>query len=293
MAEIFLDPFAADFMRRALAAGLLAAVTCSLVGTWVVLRGLSFMGDALAHGVLPGIAAAYVIGGGSDLATTLGAIVAAVVVIVGVNLVQQRTPLPEDTGIGLLFVGMLALGVMILSSGAGDAYFGDLLGVLFGAPLGVSTSAIIVQGGAALLAVVAVTLCYRLFLVLSFDERQAQLLGLRPRLARILLLALVAAAVVSSYRTVGNLLVFALLIAPPASASLLARRVPVMMAVAVAIGMASVYVGLLASYHLDLAAGAAMASTATGVFFLLLAATETTTALARRRGADMARGTAG
>lgn len=279
MAELLLDPFDAAFMQRALVAGLLAAVTCSLVGTWVVLRGLSFMGDALAHGVLPGIAVAYVLVGSGGLGTTVGAAVAAVLVIAGVNVVHRRTPLPEDTGIGLLFVGMLALGVMIISRGAGNAYFGDLLNFLFGAPLGVSIDAIAVQAAAAVVALAGAVLGYRAFLAMSVDERKAQLLGLNPRIARIALLALIAAAVVSSYRTVGNLLVFGLLIAPPAAASLVARRVPVMMGVAVVIGMASVYVGLLLSYHLDLAAGAAMATTATAAFFVLLAVTQASAAL--------------
>lgn len=283
LAEALLDPFTAAFMQRALIAGLLAAVTCSLVGTWVVLRGLSFMGDALAHGVLPGIAIAYVVVGGSDLATTIGAAAAAAVVIAGVNLVHRRAPLPEDAGIGLLFVGMLGLGVIIISRGAGDAYFGDLLSFLFGSALGVTTGAIVVQAIAAVLALFGVVVGYRALLVLSFDERKAQLLGLRPRLARIGLLTLIAVAVVSSYRTVGNLLVFGLLVAPPATASLVVRKVPVMMITAVGIGMASVYVGLLLSYHYDLAAGAAMATTATGAFFLVLAVTQVATAAKGRR----------
>ena len=274
MTEILFDPFTVGFMQRALLAGVLAAVTCSLVGTWVVLRGLSFMGDALAHGVLPGIAVAYVVAGGSEVATTLGAVGAAIVVVSGVNVVQRRSRLPEDAGIGLLFVGMLALGVMIISRGAGDAYFGDLLNFLFGAPLGVSTGAVVLQGVAAVVCGVAVAVAHRPFLALSFDERKARLLGLRPRLTRFVLLALIATAIVSSYRTVGNLLVFGLLIAPPATASLLARRVPAMMGTAVGVGVASVYVGLLLSYHLDLAAGAAMAATAVASFFAVLAVTE-------------------
>ncbi len=204
-------------------------------------------------------------------------------VIAGVNLVHRRAPLPEDAGIGLLFVGMLGLGVIIISRGAGDAYFGDLLSFLFGAALGVTTGAIVVQAIAAVLALFGVVVGYRALLVLSFDERKAQLLGLRPRLARIGLLTLIAVAVVSSYRTVGNLLVFGLLVAPPATASLVARKVPVMMITAVGIGMASVYVGLLLSYHYDLAAGAAMATTATGAFFLVLAVTQVATAAKGRR----------
>lgn len=280
MTEWLVGPFALDFMQRALVAGVLAAVTCSLVGTWVVLRGLSFMGDALAHGVLPGIAIAYVLAGGGSVATTVGAAVAAAVVIGGVDLVRTHSHLPEDAGIGLLFVGMLALGVIIISRGT--AYFGDLLSFLFGAALGIPTDAVVVQAIAAVLALVGVVVFHRAFLALSFDERKAQVLGLRPALARIALLTLVALAVVSSFRTVGNLLVYGLLIAPPATASLLARRVPAMMAVSVAVGVVSVYVGLLLSYHFDLAAGAAMAGTAVAAFFLVMAVNEVTASVRER-----------
>ena len=272
LVDVLVGPFAAGFMQRALLAGVLAAVTCSLVGTWVVLRGLTFMGDALAHGVLPGIAVAYILVGGGDVATTVGAALAAVVVIVGVNAVQRYSHLPEDAGIGLLFIGMLALGVVIISRGSG--YFGDLLGFLFGAALGITSGAIAVQAAAAVIALVGVAVFHRAFLALSFDERKAQALGLHPRVARIVLLALISLAIISSFRTVGNLLVYGLLIAPPATASLVARRVPVMMSVSVAIGIVSVYVGLVISFHLDLAAGAAMAATAVATFFVVLTVTQ-------------------
>ncbi len=281
LVELLIDPFVAGFMQRALAAGALAAVTCSLVGTWVVLRGLTFMGDALAHGVLPGVAIAYILLGGGDVATSIGAAIAAVVMIAGVNVVQRQSRLPEDAGIGLLFVGMLALGVTIISRGSG--YFGDLVGFLFGAALGVPPTAIVVQAVAAFIALVGVAVFHRAFLALSFDERKAQGLGLHPRLARVALLALIALAIVSSFRTVGNLLVYGLLIAPPATASLLARRVPAMMATSVAVGVVSVYVGLLLSYHLDLAAGAAMAGVAVIAFFTVLTVSQTR-AVWRRRG---------
>lgn len=139
------------------------------------------------------------------------------------------------------------------------------------------------QGVAAVVALVGVVVFHRAFLALSFDERKAQVLGLRPDIARVVLLTLIALAIISSFRTVGNLLVYGLLIAPPATASLLARRVPAMMAVAVAVGIVSVYIGLLLSYHLDLAAGAAMAGFAVAVFFVVLAVTELAVAWRPRR----------
>jgi ABC-type Mn2+/Zn2+ transport system permease subunit len=273
------DPFSLAFLQRALVAGSLAAATCALVGIWVVLRGLAFMGDALAHGVLPGIAVAHVAGAN----TTLGAAVSALVMVGGVNYVQRRSRLPEDTGIGLLFVGMLGLGVIIISRAG--SYFGDLVSFLFGAVLGVTAGDIAIQAGALAVALTATVILYRPLLVLAFDERKAEVLGLRPRLTRIVLLVLVALAVVSSFRAVGSLLVFALLVAPPATASLLVRRVPAMMLVGVAAGVLAVLVGLLVSYHYDLAAGAAIATTAVAQFFVVLLARDATAAVRARTAA--------
>jgi len=253
----------------------LAAITCAVVGTWVVLRGLAFMGDALAHGVLPGIALAFL--WGIDL--TVGALVSAAVMVAGINLVNRRGHLREDTGIGLLFVGMLALGVIIISRA--PTFSTDLTGFLFGNVLGVTTADVQVQAGAAVIAVVTCALLYRPFLALAFNERKAALLGLHPRLASVALLALIAIAVVSSFQAVGTLLVFGLLIAPPATASLLVRRVPTMMVTAAVIGVASVALGLVISFHYDTAAGATMAGIAVLVFFVVLAGTEAARALQR------------
>lgn len=273
MVDWLLDPFQFEFMQRALLAGALAAVTCAVVGTWVVLRGLAFMGDALAHGVLPGIALAFL--WGFDI--TLGALVSAAIMVAGINLVNRRARLSEDTGIGLLFVGMLALGVIIISRAR--TFTTDLTGFLFGNVLGVTAGDVRLQAGAAALAVGACVVLYRPFLALAFNDDKAALLGLRPRLANIVLLGLVAVAVVSSFRSVGTLLVFGLLIAPPATASLLVRRVPTMMVTASAIGVASVTGGLILSYHYDTAAGATMAGLAVLVFFVVLLATEVAAAV--------------
>lgn len=271
----FLDPFQYAFMQRALLGGALAAAICAVVGTWVVLRGLAFMGDALAHGVLPGIALAFL--WGFDL--TLGALASAAVMVAGINLVNRRGNLREDTGIGLLFVGMLALGVIIISRAS--TFSTELTGFLFGNVLGVTTTDLRTQAVAAVLTIVACTLLYRPFLALAFNQEKAALLGLRPRLANVVLLGLIAIAVVSSFRAVGTLLVFGLLIAPPATASLLVRRVPTMMVTAAAIGVASVALGLVLSFHYDTAAGATMAGTAVLVFFVVLAGTELTRTLRR------------
>ncbi|MDH3249087.1 MAG: zinc ABC transporter permease AztB [Acidimicrobiia bacterium] len=258
------EPLSLGFVQRALLAGSLAALIAALVGTWVVIRGLSFMGDALAHGVLPGIALGVVFG--FDL--TLGAVASAFAMVAGINLVHRHSRLNEDTGIGLLFVGMLALGVVIISRGG--SYAGSLTGILFGDALGVTTSDIVVLAAALAVAAVSSAGLYRGFLALSFNEQKAGMLGMHPRVVHIAMLSLVTMAVVTSFRTVGTLLVFGLLIAPPASAALVARRVPAMIGVACAYGVASVLVGLLASYHLDTAASATVAVVAVAAFFVTL-----------------------
>ncbi len=277
MTELLLEPFSYGFMRNALAAGLLTVVGSSLVGTWVVMRGLAFIGDALAHGVLPGIAIAYLVGG--DL--MVGAALGAAVMVGGVSVVTARSRVGEDTAIGLLFVGMLALGVAIIS--ARGAYAGDLTTILFGDPLGVRAETLRVLAVATGLAVVASIVGYRPFLALTYDRAKALTLGMRPALAHVAMLALVALVVVTSFRAVGTLLVFAFLIAPPATAVLLARRVPVVMLVSVACGSLAVVVGLLVSYHLATATAATIAGVSVLGFFVVLAGQEAARAVRDRR----------
>ena len=260
----WIDPFVDNtFMRNALWAALLAVLTTSVVGTWVVLRGMTFLGDAFAHGVLPGIALAYIIG----FSTTIGALGAALLIVGGIHLIRSFSPLSEETSIGVLFVGFLALAVVIMSTGAG-AYSGDLTRFLFGAITGIDNDDLRRQAIAAAISVGATVLLHRALFVATFDEAQAQLAGMRPKLAHAALLTLLAVAIVSSFEAVGSLLVFAFLVAPAATASLLVRRVPRIMMTAVGLGAVAAVVGLLVSYHHDTAAGATMAL-ATVVMLLL------------------------
>lgn len=277
----WVEPFLANpFMRSALWAGLLAAVTTSIVGAWVVLRGLAFLGDALAHGVLPGIALAFVLG----VDTTIGAFVAALVMVGGVSLIRNHSPLPDDTSIGILFVGFLALAVVIMSSGIG-AYTGDLNRFLFGSITSVTGAGLRRQAIAAAVVVSGVVVFYRAFLVMTFDEVQARMLGFRPRLANLGLLVLLAVAIVASFETVGSLLVFAFLVAPPATAALVVRRVPWLMVTGTLIGAASAVIGILLSYHHRMAAGAAMALTSVVIFFAVMAGAVMVHSIADRRAA--------
>ena len=258
------DPFQLEFQVRALVGGALAAIALAVVGTWVVIRGMTFLGDALVHGVIPGIALAVLL----DFSVLLGAAIAAVVMVAGINLGHRQTTFSEDTGIGLLFVGMLGLGVILISRTA--SYTGDLTGILFGDALGVSGGDLIVLGVVAAITLVVSALLYRPFLVLAFNEQKAELLGLRPRLAHGALLGLITLTIVGSFQTVGTLLVFGLLVGPPATAALLVRRVPAIMGMAAAIGVLSVALGLVISFHADTSGSATMAVVPIGLFFAVL-----------------------
>ena len=215
--NVLTDPFVQNaFMQRALIAGILVAIATGVVGTLMVLRGMAFLGDALAHGVLPGIAAALLLG----IPSFAGALVGAAVMIGGVAAVQRRTRLSSDVAIGLLFVGMLALGVVIVS--ASSEFAGSLTDILFGEVLGVNWWSILWQ---AVVAVVVVALAWGLrrpFLLMAMDPDQARVAGYPVRLLEAVLLGMIAITVVVSFRVVGTLLVFGMLLAPAGTAALLA-----------------------------------------------------------------------
>lgn len=261
----FIDAFEPAFMQRALIGSLLAIVASSLVGTWVVLRGLAFLGDALAHGVIPGIALAVLMG----YNPFLGAFVAAIVMTGLVTFVSNRTVMTDDTSIGLLFVGMLSLGVVIVSKA--DSFSTDVTTILFGDALGVSKSDIRNQLIATAFVIICTVLLYRPFLALTFNEAKAATLGMRPKLTQAALLGLLSLSIVSSFQTIGTLLVFGLIVAPPATASLLVKRVVPIMLVSMLLGALAVIVGLLLSFHYGTAGGATIAGLCVLEFFLVLA----------------------
>jgi ABC-type Mn2+/Zn2+ transport system permease subunit len=280
--QFLLDAFEPSFMQRALVGGLLAVVATSLVGTWVVLRGLSFLGDALAHGVVPGIALAVLWG----FSPILGALVAAAVMGGLVSVVTARTQIREDTGIGLLFVGMLSLGIVIVSKAR--SFTTELTSLLFGDVLGVTRSDINGQLIGASIVVVTTIVLYRPFLALTFNRLKAQSLGMRPDLTHMALMVLLAISIVTSFQAVGTLLVFGLLVGPPATASLLTRRVPVMMFVSMLFGATAVVAGLTISFHHGTAGGATMAGLSVAQFFVVLAIVEISRVVREQRHARIA-----
>jgi ABC-type Mn2+/Zn2+ transport system permease subunit len=241
----------------------LVSVACAVVGTFVVLRGLAFIGDALAHGVLPGIAAALLMGAPG----IVGAMVGALAMIGGVAVITRRSRLSSDTAIGLLFVGMLALGVVIVSRSS--SFAGDLVAILFGQILGTSWESVAVLAAAAFGVTGVAAICARPFLLLAFDPEQADVAGFPSRRYHAIMLVLIALTVVVSFQAVGTLLVFGMLLAPAAAGALLAHRIGTMMLIGSLIGAVSAYAGLLVSYWFDLAAGASMVLVAVAIFFVV------------------------
>jgi ABC-type Mn2+/Zn2+ transport system permease subunit len=271
------DPFANnEFMRLALFGGILVACTCAIAGTFVVLRGLAFVGDALAHGVLPGIATAMLLG----FSGILGAAIGAAVMMGGVSIVTRRFRLSGDTAIGLLFVGMLSLGVVITSRST--SFVGDLARILFGELLGITTTDLAWQFAALVIVGAIAFVSRRPFLLLSVDDGLARTSGFSARLFHNVMLTMVAITVIASFQTVGTLLVLGMLIAPAATGSLFARRIESMMLIAALVGSLSTYIGLLISYHYDLAAGASIVLTAVAIFAISATANE----IRKSRGHD-------
>ena len=272
MIDFLIGPFANnEFMVKALLAGVLVSIVCAIAGTFIVLRGLAFIGDALAHGVLPGIAASLLLG----FPGIIGASIGAAVMIGGVTLITQRSRLSSDTAIGLLFVSMLALGVAIVSRSG--SFSGDLTRILFGELLGISWGNILLLIVAALSIGIVAIICARPFMLLAFDPEQAQVAGFSSKKYHFLMLLMIAATIIVSFQTVGTLLVFGLLIAPAGAGALLASRISIMMLLAAVFGAVSMYAGLLVSYHMNIAAGASVILVATVIFFIVFVIKNLTT----------------
>ncbi len=257
-----IDPLAYGFMQRGMLAVVMVGVLCAVVGCYVVLRSMAFLGDALAHAILPGVAIAYLLKG--DL--ILGALVAAVVVALGIGLFSRQGTIKEDTAIGILFAAALSLGVALISTI--KTYAVDLTHILFGNVLGVSPNDLWLTAGLGLIVLATIALLYKEFLVISFDPVLAATIRLPAELLRNVMLVLIALTIVVSLQTVGVGLVSAMLVTPAATAYLLTKRLPIMMALSALIGAVSGVMGLYLSYYVNVASGAAVVLVATGLFML-------------------------
>jgi manganese/iron transport system permease protein len=255
-------PLTYGFMQRGLAASLLVGILCAIVGCYVVLKGMAFLGDAMAHAILPGVAVAYLF----KFNLLLGALAAAILVALGISYFSKEGRIKEDTAIGIFFAAALSLGIALISSIR--TYAVDLSHILFGNVLGVSSIDLWLTGILTIIVLGTIFVLYKPFLVVSFDPVLAATLRLPANLLRSLLMVLLALTVVVSMQSVGVGLVAAMLVTPGATAYLLTRRLPAMMAVSALVGGVSSLVGLYASYYLNISSGAAIVLVATVIFIL-------------------------
>jgi ABC-type Mn2+/Zn2+ transport system permease subunit len=263
MLDWLTTPLSYAFIQRALIAAVLVGIVCSVLGTYVVLRGMAFLGDALAHTILPGVVIAFLIG----WPLAVGALIMGVLTALGIGALSNRGQLKEDTAIGVIFAGFFALGIALLSLSGN--YTVDLAHFLFGNLLGVKSGDLLVIIGLGTVVLLIIFFFYKEFLVVSFDPILATTLRLPTNFLRYLMLILIAITIVVALQVVGIALMLAMLITPAAAASLLTRRLPPMMAIAAVIGAVSGIVGVYSSFHLNVASGPAVVLVATLIFLLV------------------------
>ena len=266
--EFLAEPLQYPFMIRALIAVTIVGVVCAVVGTYVVLRGMAFLGDALSHAILPGVAVGCLIHGPAHIALFWWSLGTAVATAFGIGAVSRRAQLKEDTAIGIVFAGMFALGIALISTMRG--YAADLTHILFGDVLGVGTGDLWLIGSFGAAVVLTVVLLYKEFMVVSFDPVLAATLRIPAAVLHYLLLVLIAVAIVVSLQTVGVALVIAMLVTPAATAYLLTRRLSRMMILAAALGAFSGIAGLYLSYYFNMASGASIVLCSTALFLVAL-----------------------
>jgi manganese/iron transport system permease protein len=276
MIEFLLAPFEFGFMQRAFVGGVLVGAICALVGTYVVLRGLAFVGDALAHAAFPGVVIAYLFKGNIYLGATIFALATAM----AIGLVSRRGRVSYDTAIGILFAGAFALGVLLMSTIHG--YTVDLFSFLFGNVLGISERDLLLVVLLGAVVVLTIILFYKELLLLSFDPITAEAMGYPVQALNYLLLGLIALTIVTSIQAVGIILVVALLVTPSATAYLLTERFFRMMILGVCLAALAAVIGLYLSYYLNVASGAAIVLVSTCLFFLVLASRRLRTAGVRQ-----------
>ncbi|MEX0630879.1 MAG: metal ABC transporter permease [Chloroflexota bacterium] len=276
MIDLIVDPLAYDIFLRSLLAVVMVGVVCAVVGTYVVLKGLAFIGDAISHAAFPGVVAAYLMGG----SYFIGAAIAAVSTALATRYITRRGNLRSDTTIGVLFAGMFALGIFLFSTIRG--YVGDLFAILVGNVLAISPTDLVVLVILAAGTLVIVGILWKELLYATFDPLGAAASGLKVELLEYLFLALVALTIVVSLQAVGIILVVAMLVTPPAAAQLLTVRFGRLVTLAVAISVASSVIGLYLSFWLDVASGATIVLTQTAAFLVALFVGPRRGVLARR-----------
>lgn len=261
--EVLLDPLKYQFMERAMQASVLVGLVSGIIGCFVVVRGMAFLGDALAHSILPGVAIAYI----READLFIGGLIAGIATALGIGWLTREERIKEDTAIGVVFAGMYALGIAIISTQR--SYSADLAHILFGNVLGVKEEDLHIMRWCGVIVVATILLFYKELVVLSFDASHARVIKLPTEFLRLLLLVLIAVTIVASLQTVGVALMLALLVTPAATARLLVKRLHFMILIAAFLGTVSGIIGLYVSYHKNVASGAAIVLTSTVIFLMV------------------------
>jgi ABC-type Mn2+/Zn2+ transport system permease subunit/Mn-dependent DtxR family transcriptional regulator len=266
--QIFLEPLQYQFLQRAMIASVIVGITSGLVGTFIMLRKMAMIGDALSHAVLPGVIIGFIIAGKGQLALFTGAVISGIVTALLIGFVNRNSKVKEDTAIGVIFTGAFAFGILLVSQ-MKNVHI-DLSSYLFGDILGVSSEDLILSGIIGIVVLLGIILFYKQLLVSSFDPTMAAVMGLSTGLIHYFLMGLLSMTIVASLQSVGVILVVAMLITPAATAYLLTDRLSKMLVLSAGIGVFTALVGLIGSYHLNFASGASMVVFATFVFLAAL-----------------------
>jgi manganese/iron transport system permease protein len=264
--DLIFTPLQYSFMVRGISAAVLTGIVCAVVGVYVVVRGMAFFGDALAHSILPGVAVGYLLTGGAREPLFWWGTGTAVIVSLAIGAVSKGAKIKQDTAIGIIFAGMFALGIAIISTM--KSYTVDLTHFLFGDVLGISGNQLLIIAIFSVLIIMLVIAFYKEFLVLTFDPILATTLRIPVRLFEYLQLVLIALAISVSFQAVGVALMVAMLVTPAAAAYLLTKRLPIMMVLAAAIASISGVIGLYLSYYINVASGPAIVLVATLIFLI-------------------------
>ncbi|MBV6479773.1 MAG: hypothetical protein HGGPFJEG_02568 [Ignavibacteria bacterium] len=265
-AKYFTEPLQYEFIQRALLASLMVGVSCGLIGTYIMLRRLSLIGDALAHAVLPGVVIGFMVAGKNPLTLFIGAMAAGLLTSILISFVERNSKIKEDTSIGIIFTGAFALGILLVSQ-LKQVHI-DLSSYLFGDVLGVSDPDIILSSIITLFIVLSVILFYKQLLVTSFDPTLAHIIGISASLVHYFLMTLLSMSIVAGLQSVGVILIIAMLITPPATAFLLTDKLKKLLMLSCVLGVISSVLGLYLSYHFNFASGASIVLVS--VFFFLL-----------------------
>jgi ABC-type Mn2+/Zn2+ transport system permease subunit/Mn-dependent DtxR family transcriptional regulator len=268
MYDLFIEPLQYQFVQRALIASVLVGAINGALGCFIILRRMAFIGDALSHAILPGVVIAFMIAGKGHFALFLGAVFAGIVTALLIGFVNRNSRIKEDSAIGVIFIGMFALGILLISRLR--AVHLDLQHFLFGDPLGVSTGDLYLTGIIGVIIIASILLFYKQLLLTSFDPVMATAIGMNSGLVHYFLMGILSMTIVASLQAVGIILVVAMLITPGATAFLLTERLPRMIGLASAIGALAAIIGLYISYWMNYSSGAAMVIVVTVIFLLTL-----------------------